>query len=482
MQALSIARIGSDKRGTPRIWLEGNRLAKAGFRPAARYELVIDEEERTITLRLAANGERLVSRKMRGETELPVIDLANGRLLEPFEGLESVKVRFEDGAVIISPTATDMRRLARIERLKTKLSTNQALAVGSVSTGLGVLALAMHEGLAAAGLESDLKFSVEIDSQYIEQCERANPAWASTTVAVNAPMQEIAFDASALTALPKVDILEAGIPCTAHSLAGRAKKALAKPEDDPKAGHLVAGFLAIAAAVNPALILVENVPQYLTSASFAILSNQLIEWGYDVQTTILKGAEFGCLEHRDRMAMVAVSEGIDFDIEGIVRRADDQPVLGDYLEEIAPDSPLWSTMSYLRKKEERDIEAGKGFRMQICDEDATHVGTIGRGYAKCRSTEIKVQHPSDPQLLRQLTPTEHARIKGVPEKMIEGLGITAAHEMLGQSILARPFRALGDHIGNTLVAWQHGKRAPRRQPIAPVAVAVAPFNDLPLFA
>src|SRR3546814_14159040 len=73
-------------------------------------------------------------------------------------------------------------------------------------------------------------------------------------------MQELAFDASALLKLPKVDILEAGIPCTAHSPAGRAKKSLAKPEDDPQAGHLVAGFLAIAAAVNPAVILVENVP------------------------------------------------------------------------------------------------------------------------------------------------------------------------------------------------------------------------------
>src|SRR3546814_9660713 len=93
------------------------------------------------------------------------------------------------------------------------------------------------------------------------------------------------------------------------------------------------------------------------------------------------------------------------------------------------DSPLWSTMSYLREKEERDIVAGKGFRMQIFQPDSTKIATLTRGYAKIRSTDPKLQHPTDPTLLRQLTPSEHARIKGVPEKMIEWLGITISHPM-----------------------------------------------------
>src|SRR3546814_2540736 len=128
-------------------------------------------------------------------------------------------------------------------------------SVGSVSTGLGILALAMHEGLEAAGLRSNVKFAVDIEPANLEQFAKGNAAWGDGTSAVEAPMQELAFYASALLKLPKVDILEAGIPCTAHSPAGRAKKSLAKPEDDPQAGHLVAGFLAIAAAGNPAVIL-----------------------------------------------------------------------------------------------------------------------------------------------------------------------------------------------------------------------------------
>ncbi|QAY80369.1 DNA cytosine methyltransferase [Sphingosinicella sp. BN140058] len=489
VQALSVARVGADKRGTRRIWLEGRKLARAGFVPAARYQLSVDHDSRTVELRLAANGERLVSRKARGEEELPVIDLANGQVLQSFEGLETVKVRFENGAVIITPTATDLRRLERAARLRSRLDGQQPLHVGSVSTGLGVLARAMHEGLQAAGLDSELLFSVEIESTYVEQCAKANPVWGSKTIAVEAPMQEIAFDAAALLALPKVEVLEAGLPCVGASLAGRAKKSLAKAEDDPKAGHLVAGFLAIAAAVNPAVILIENVPAYMNTASFSILSNQLTEWGYDVQSTILRGADYGCLEHRDRMALVAVTHGVEFDIQSLVADRGEPQLLGSVLEDVPDDSPLWSPMAYLRDKEDRDIAAGKGFRMQVYGPDAPSVAVLGRGYAKVRSTEPKLQHPTDPALLRQLTPAEHARVKGISEKMIEGLGITAAHEMLGQSILPKPFRALARHLGDALQAWQAGvgvpKAAPRAIAIDQPAPRIKPVRELaplPLFA
>src|SRR3546814_13463383 len=89
--------------------------------------------------------------------------------------------------------------------LRQRLHEGQPLAVGSVSTGLGILALAMHEGLEAAGLRSDLKFAVDIEPAYLEQCAKANAAWGDGTIAVEAPMQELAFDASALLKLPKVE-------------------------------------------------------------------------------------------------------------------------------------------------------------------------------------------------------------------------------------------------------------------------------------
>lgn len=107
-------------------------------------------------------------------------------------------------------------------------------------------------------------------------------------------------------------------------------------------------------------------------------------------------------------------------------------------------------MDGLKAKEERDKEAGKGFAMQILTERDMKCPTITKGYAKVRSTDPKLQHPSNPGLLRQFTPAEHARLKGIPEQLVSGLSATIAHELLGQSICYEPFLAVASLIGETL--------------------------------
>lgn len=212
MLAASTTRIGTDKRGSPRVWLEGRRLAQAGFLPATRYVVSFDESTKTVSLRLAANGDRMVSRRAKGEQETPVIDITNGRLLSAFDGIETLRVRFEAGAVHITPTASDLRKAERAIRLRNRLERGEPLRTGSVSTGLGVLSLAIHQGLKEAGHCSELAFSVEIDENYQERCATSNPVWNSGTLALAMPMQEVAYDASALLALPQVEILEPTFP------------------------------------------------------------------------------------------------------------------------------------------------------------------------------------------------------------------------------------------------------------------------------
>lgn len=471
--AMASSKLGRDKRGTPRIWIEGRRLERAGFAPAVRYRMHVDNERREIILELDPAGDRTVSRRARGGSDIPIVDIVNGKALASLDAIETLRLDFATGKITITPSMAELRKLERNERTRRRLEAGEPLRTGSVSTGLGILSLAIHEGLAEAGIESELAFSVEIDASYQEMCAERNPVWHDKTVAYNAPLQEFAFDPRMAGEVEQVDILEAGIPCTAHSIAGRSKKHLAKPEDDPVAGHLAVGFLAIVAACNPTMVVVENVPQYATSASFSILTNQLTEWGYQITWDILKGEEFGCLEHRNRMVLIAATPGIALDLAGIRPSSPETTCLGDILDDIDPDSQLWSEMTYLREKEQSDIAAGKGFRMQILGPDATKVGTIGRSYAKVRSTEVKVKHPANDRLLRQLTPAEHARVKGVPESFVEGLSITAAHEMLGQSILMKPFRALGRGIGESFAAWDGltmtTPAAPVRMPLPPKA-------------
>jgi len=215
-------------------------------------------------------------------------------------------------------------------------------------------------------------------------------------------------------------------------------------------GHLVVSFLNFIAKVNPAIVVLENVPAYQNTSSMWIIRNQLRDFGYELHEIILDGKEFNALEHRKRMCLVAVSEGIEFDWSNLIKPAETTRTLSEILETVPENDPSWSEMNYLKDKETRDMQAGKGFSMQVGTPESTKVGTIGTGYAKNRSTEIKIQHPTNPNLLRLLTPNEHAKCKGIPEILITDTSKTMAHELLGQSIIFDVFVSVGQLIGTTL--------------------------------
>lgn len=88
--------------------------------------------------------------------------------------------------------------------------------------------------------------------------------------------------------------------------------------------------------------------------------------------------------------------------------------------------------------------------MQIFSGEETSINTLTKGIAKNRSTDPKIAHPSDPDLLRIPTALEHARCKGAPERLIQDLPQTTAHELLGQAVCYSPFKALGLHLGQAL--------------------------------
>jgi DNA (cytosine-5)-methyltransferase 1 len=55
------------------------------------------------------------------------------------------------------------------------------------------------------------------------------------------------------------------------------------------------------------------------------------------------------------------------------------------------------------------------------------------------------------------TAAEHARIKGIPPDLIEGLFSTVAHETLGQSVIYAPFKGVGQHVGEALNRFKDGR-------------------------
>ncbi|ART61534.1 DNA cytosine methyltransferase (plasmid) [Acidovorax carolinensis] len=456
-----IKKIGQN-RGAPRVWLD-RQTERAGFEPGQRFDVVV--QGKTIVLQANPDGSRIVSGKKEGDTTNPVIDINSRELLALFDGMSSIRVAVQQGKIFLMPLASELKKQERFGRLREKLEAGDPLAVGSLSHGGGVLSHAIHSGLKASGVENRLAFANEIREELLEHAAAHNDAWDENTIAFAAPLQELAFDERGIAEIPKVEILEMGLPCSGESRAGKAKRGLEQGEAHPEVGHLVVGALVILSKTNPAAVVFEQVPTYATSASANILRNQLRDMGYVCHERLLRGSEWGALEDRVRWCMVAVSEGIEFDFDQLQPPGPSEKKIGDVLEAIPDDHPSWSNMAGLRAKELRDRAAGKNFAMQIFDADSDHVGTLTKGYSKVRSTDPKLRHPSDPSLLRQFSPKEHARIKGVPEHLVDGVSASVAHQILGQGVVYPPFVGVGKHLGESLEAAGSGRRPARRSDV-----------------
>lgn len=435
-----------EHKGAPRLWLQDKVPERAQLLPGVQYSIETIEERQCLVLRPAADGTYTVSRKKDRDRFVPVIDLNSEKLLGLFRGLATIRVIVGDGCLYILPLASEVKKRARLKALFDKLNRKEPILIGSIAHGAGVLTHAVHHGLAAGGVRSKLAFAIDIWPEALDHARGVNDAWSDSTMPVCMPVQELLTDDWVLNKLPVIQQLEIGIPCTAHSRAGVTKKKLEIPEADEAVGHLIASLLAVIGKVNPAAVLFECVEPYLRSASMSILRNQLRDWGYILHETVLHADEWGALEARERMCVVAVTEGLDFDFpkpEVIGQRGKS---LSSVLEDIPLESEVWREVGYLKAKELRDREQSKGFAVPYLTGEAARVPTLRKGYHKGGSCDARLLHPTNPNLSRLLTAVEHARIKGVCEKLISGLSNTFAHELLGQGICPGGFFATAKRL------------------------------------
>lgn len=439
-----------ENKGKPRLWFEGHILRQSGFQPGQSIEMEING--RSLIIKAHANGSRTVTGKenKKKNTVEPVIDVNSDRWLGIFDGMEAVRVVVREHDIVIVPLATELKRVERETRLLSKLQGGESLGIGSMYHGGGIMSHAIHKGLKNTGIDSHMTFVNENRQDMVDHAAEHNSAWNENTMVFNAGSDQVAFDDRALAHVPATEVMEMGIPCNAASLAGRAKTGISMPEANEEVGHLVVATIIILNRSNPALATFENVPSYANTASAAILRTQMKALGYNVNERVLNGNEMGGLENRNRWVMIAVSKGLEFDMDSLMAIVSKPVSLGEVLEEIPDNDPRWSKMEGLKEKEIRDKAAGKGFMMQICDENSSQVGTIGKGYAKNRSTEPKIRHPNNPDLLRQLTVKEHGAVKGIPPELLENTTVTFGHEVAGQSVVYPMMEAVGTHIGNQM--------------------------------
>ena len=113
--------------------------------------------------------------------------------------------------------------------------------------------------------------------------------------------------------LPAADLICGGFPCQPHSYAGKRKG----KEDDR---NLWPEYLRIVKELRPRFVVGENVPGLITSMLDEILFD-LESIGYTCQTFVIPALAFDAPHRRNRVFVIANSEGDKRNISAIARRS-----------------------------------------------------------------------------------------------------------------------------------------------------------------
>ena len=445
MHRVSYNRIG-DYYGKKRIYIENRTISDMGFTIGSHYRIVADDAEKTLSIILDESGPRLVTKRDRIAGPLSVIDVRSDVFDSIASNAERARVEYGQGKIVVRIHADHAREGARRDRVAAKIASGAALSIVSLCTGLGVLDHAVTTGLASNGVVAQVKCAIEVNENIIEHTAMKSDRFASDATLVLGRLQDLDLDL-----VPEADMVIAGLPCTGASLASRGARHGAEPEEHPEAGVLFLHFLDVVRKAQPAIVVLENVPAYANTAGALAIRAALNLWGYEIHERVMGGNEFGDLENRKRFSLIGVTRGLVFDPASLIPVKVKPATLGDVLEDIGPDSTRWEKREALDRKAERDAAKGNNFKLQHVDATSEFVPTMTAGYARWRTCDPRILHPELAGVRRLLTPKEHARVKGIPEFLIEGLPESQAHEALGNSITYHAFEAVGLAISKCLL-------------------------------
>ena len=430
----------SEHKGMSRLYIDGKRLLSS-FEPGEFYQ-VEEKTEGTIVLKKSATGLK-VSKRKRKESIYPVIDCRNELFGTLFGIGAKVRVVLKKGLLIISTHKQTLKRRKRERDFVNNVKEGKPLKLASLFSGAGILDSALMKGFRDAGIEIEHSLSVEKEGRYLDLMAANQSDDLGSSLLLNGGIEDLDIDNA-----QNFHILAAGIPCEPASIAGVTKNGNKIAEDHPDTGDMAFWLLRAVEAMQPSIIILENVVNYVKTASFSIIRSVLSRLGYLFGVRTLNGNEFGALENRDRMCVVAVSKGLgEFDLETVKPVASKEPNIACVLSNIPLDDPRWRTYAYLDEKKKRDVLKGNGFGRSIVDGSEGKCKVLREGYAKGGSNETFVQHPTNPSLSRLFTDQEHSLMKKIPLYLTQGEVETVRHRALGQSVIYTAFEAVAFFLG-----------------------------------
>lgn len=233
--------------------------------------------------------------------------------------------------------------------------------------------------------------------------------------------------------IPKHNILLAGFPCQAFSIAGQRKGF-----NDTR-GTLFFDIARIVKKHKPEVIFLENVKGFKNhdkGKTFNIVKNTLEKMGYNVFSEILNAKNFGIPQNRERIYIVAFLKSkfknTLFNFEEL-KNIKIKSKLGDILEKNVDNKytisdKLWA--GHQRRKLEHK-KKGNGFGYSLFNHNSEYTSTISARYYKDGSEILIEQKNKNP---RKLTPREAARLQGFPNSFKITTSDNQSYKQFGNSV------------------------------------------------
>ena len=239
------------------------------------------------------------------------------------------------------------------------------------------------------------------------------------------------------------DILLAGFPCQAFSIAG-----LRKGFDDTR-GTLFFDVARILKFHKPKVVFLENVKGFVNhdnGKTFDVIKNTLEELGYKIYYKVLNSKDFGSPQNRERIYIVGfLNKEINFDFPSVENNEND---IKKCLEKIVDskyyynDKPLFekikddviseNTVYQWRRKYVRENKSG------ICP---TLTANMGRGGHNVPIIKDKFG-------IRKLTPRECANFQGFPNdyKLPSNIVDSQLYKQFGNSVCINVVERIAENI------------------------------------
>lgn len=257
----------------------------------------------------------------------------------------------------------------------------------------------------------------------------------------------------------KFDILCAGFPCQAFSIAGR------RGGFEDTRGTLFFEVADILNRVKPKAFFLENVKGLVSHARGATLETILNVLRNDLnyfvpEPKVLNAKDFGVPQNRERIFIVGFRKDLGIDNFQYPSPKPLQKTFLDIREKNTVPTKYYLSKQYLktlREHRERHASKGNGFGFEIISDDAIANAVVCGGMGRERNL-VKDDRITDfvPQThikgevnregVRKMTPREWARLQGFPEQFIIPVSDASAYKQFGNSVAVPAIQATAKQI------------------------------------